>query len=298
MKKKYWSLGIIFLLILSLLAAGCGGDKQLTPQQISEKVIAAYANTKTYKMDLTMNQEMSMQVSEKDQVKFAMETTGTGAIDSAAESMHVSMDMKIKALEGPEEMRDALSQQGNMKMEMYFLNNNIYIYMDLLNSWMKQEVPADLAQAMWGQQDQMNQQIELLKDAEISVLNEESIDNTPCYVVSAKINPEALKKQMEQQITQFAQAAGSQLPAETGDIDIKEYNFTYWVDKESFFIRKTDFTTIMNFPITAAEEGEQQTIDNEMKMTGSIRYYDLNQPTNIKLPAEAESAQTVPMLGE
>ncbi len=27
MKKKYWSLGIIFLLILSLLAAGCGGDR-------------------------------------------------------------------------------------------------------------------------------------------------------------------------------------------------------------------------------------------------------------------------------
>lgn len=299
MNRKSWVSVILLVLIIAMLGTGCSSNgKQLTPQQISEKILTAYSNTKTYKMDLTLSQEMSMQEPEEGKtIKFGIETTGTGAIDSAAKSMQINMDMKMNLLEGAEEIKEALPQQ-SMKMDLYFINNTMYAYMDVLKSWIKQEMTNDLAETMWNQQDQMNQQVELLKNAEINVIKEETIDNSSCYVVSAKIKPEILKEQMEEQMNQFAQASGSQLPVETSNLNIKEYNFIYWVDQESFFVRKCDFTAMLDFAMTAGEEGNEQAINNQMKMSGTFKYYDLNKPVEINLPVEAQNAQTVPIPGQ
>jgi len=295
MKKKHWGLIIVCLLIVSLLVSGCGGNstEKLTPEEIAEKIITTYSETKTYKMDLNINQEMAMN-SSGENVTFGIETIGNGAVDLAKKSMFISMDMKMNVLEGPEEMKQLFAQQGAMNTSLYFMNNTMYMYIDALGAWMKQELTEDLANMMWNQQDQMSQQIELLKEAEIEVLKEEAVDNIPCYVVSVKVDPEKLLAQIEPQMKQAIQASGAEA-IDMDDFNIEKYDYTYWVDKETFFIRQCTFDATIDFPMTITNEaGEEETLDNQMKMTGTVKYYDLNTDVNITLPAEAENAQAMP----
>ena len=130
----------------------------------------SYVQINSYRFLMNMDIETNMGGSE-----MKMSANANGAVNV--------LDKKMMM-----EMSSAIPGANDMELLYYVIGESIYMKMDYFGSeqWMKMNF-SDY-NVSWDTYDQMNMQIDLLDYGEVERLNDETIDNTDCYVL--KIIPD------------------------------------------------------------------------------------------------------------
>ncbi len=296
MKRKTIA-GLIAVVALVAVAmfAGCIEEEQMSTAEIKAMVLATAENIDTYKFDLDMTQKTLIS-NETSDMEIMTISTGKGAADNINEKLMMEMTMTMKMPEKAE-MPDTME----MKMDMYFINNTMYTKMDmgipgLPTQWTKMEMPEGYEES-WESQNQVDQQMELLKVSEMELLEDEKVNDVDCYVL--KLAPDIEKYwdiMMKQEgMSELMQNLQQNVSFDIGEM-IKEMSLKYWIAKDTKFPMKTEMQIKMvmsseDLNIPETEEEFTMTMDQRTDMV----FYDYNKPVTIELPKEAESAAGFPM---
>ena len=278
--KKILAFGAIVLAMMAGLLTACAGEKlaQEEIEQIVADVLAANAEVDTCKFDMEMLTTIEIDGG-SEPGEATMVAGGTGIIDNASREMYMTINMIIDVPEQGEQ---------NMLMENYFVDGWMYARMSIPQmgeQWMKMKMPEE----MWGTENKIAQNVELLKTAkEVNFKGSENVNGIECYVVEVVPGTDALIKMMSQ----------VQMP-EMGDVDVSDFNLANllkemsikeWIAKDSYLFVKTEnrmFVQILPGDVGATEEDfKKMTEDIDMQMT----FYDYNEAVSIELPQEAFEA--------
>ena len=286
MGKKIIALSLALVMALSLTA--CGGEDLPTAQEVVDGATEAMGNMRTCQMDMDMSLDMNGEV-EGESLEMNAGIDLSGALD--IENMQMQMDMAMDAAVTGEEDVD-------MEMEMYLLDNTIYIMTDALGMgpmWIKSEIPEEMLGEIpgeyWDPTELMEIQAEFLEAVEVEVTGSEKVDGVDCYVLEATADIEQLWELVMQQ--------AEEMGLETDDIpeDFEEildeifqsYSVKVWIAKDTYFFAKAEIDIAIELTPEAMgimdEEGEMA-----IEATLTISIYDHNQPVSIELPPEAENA--------
>ena len=170
-------------------------------------------------------------------------------------------------------------------LEEYLLNDTIYIKMD--GNWTIMKLPAAAA---WSQQNTMEQQVNMFKQSDLTLIGSEIVDGQDCYKVRAEMDMG----------TYAGRDTASYLPmASTNNTDLFRnltLNVYYWITKDTHLLKKTDVLEV--FTVTPQSLGLPATgpARQEMRIdsTVSMLFEGFNERVNIMLPPEARKAQPSP----
>ncbi len=295
MKRKTIA-GLIAVVALVAVAmfAGCIEEEQMSTAEIKAMVLATAENIDTYKFDLDMTQKTLIS-NETSDMEITTISTGKGAADNINEKLMMEMTMTMKMPEKAE-MPDTME----MKMDMYFINNAMYMKMDLgipeiPAQWTKTEMPG--YEESFESQNQVELQMELLNVSEVELLEDEAVNGVDCYVLNITIDTEKYWDIMMKQegMSELMQNLQQNVSFDIGEM-IKEMSLKYWIAKDTKFPMKTEMQIKMvmsseDLNIPETEEEFTMTMDQRTDMV----FYDYNKPVTIELPKEAESAVGFPM---
>ncbi len=265
-------------LVLFVTVMGCGSAASLTDEQIAAKALGAYDDITTVKMDMEMTMDMEAVGGEKP-ISYQMNMKANGSVDIPETEMAMAMtvDMDIPELGAQK-----------MSTDMYIVDGWMYMKMSMPvigEQWLKSR----LDDSMWNQQNQVEQQIQLLKSAiKTRSLGQETVGGVECYIL--EITPD---------MAALADFVGSQLGSQDGadalaDIDLakvfKSITITEWVAADTYLPARMVMNILMemnedDFGSTNAGN-ELVTVD----MVLTVNYSDYNQPVTIVLPPEAANA--------
>lgn len=244
--------------------------------------VSATAAVDTYKFDMDML--MTMEMSGGDQpAKVAMESDTSGTVDNANKEMQMAMNMNVD-----------IPDQGKQKLAMEFYVVGGWMYTKIgIPGVGEQWIKTKLTEEMWQAQNQIGQQIELLKTATaVNLLGSEDVNGTASYVIEIVPSMEALGKLLSQQ----------QLPG-TEDIDLGQLNLAglfkemlikQWITKDGHLLVKSEVHLLMEMSSddvgATKEDFEKMTIDMNIEM----KIYDYDQAASIELPEGALEAPEMP----
>jgi hypothetical protein len=265
-------------LVLFVTVMGCSTAAALSEEQIVANTLGAYDDISTVKMDMEMTMAMDATGSEEP-VNYQMNLKANGAVNIPETEMFMAMTMEMDIPE---------TGAQNMSTDLYVVDNWMYMKLGLGvlgEQWIKSRMDENL----WAQQNQLDQQMQLLKSAvKTRSLGKETVDGVECYVL--EITPDMAA------LTNFI---GSQLDAQAGadaldEVDLskvfKSMTVIEWVAAGTCLPTKTEITILMEMNAedfgSSAEGYEQMTID----MVMTIKYSDYNKPVTIVLPPEAANA--------
>ena len=178
----------------------------------------------------------------------------------------------------------------DMTMEMYMLDDDMYMKMDVPGmgeEWMK--MPATDASMAEFNLDMVGDQLALLESyGEIEYLRDENIDGSECYVL-----------QMFPDLAAIMDWVGDQGLADLGldwdDLDniddmFDEISYIIWIDKDTKYIKKMTVSMLMKMSGEDFDDLGGAFGEVTMEVSMDLEMYDHNEPVNIVLPEEAENA--------
>lgn len=265
-------------LVLFVTVMGCSSTASLSEEQIVANVLGAYDDITTVKMDMDMTMDLdAVDGEEPFSYQMNMKANGSVNIPETEMAMAITMDMDIPELGAQ-----------NISTDMYIVDDWMYMKIGmagLAEQWIKSR----LDDSMWTQQNQLEQQIQLLKTAvKTTSLGKGNVDGIECYML--EITPDMAA------LTDFI---GSQLGAQTGadalaDVDLsnvfKSMSITEWLAVDTYLPAKMEMTILMEMneeDFGSSTEGYEQMI---IDMVMTVKYSGYNQPVTIVLPPEAANA--------
>ncbi len=288
-RKAIAGLIAVVAIVAVAMCAGCIEEERMSTAEIKEMVLATAENTDTYKFDMDMTQKTLIS-NETDETEMTMTSTGKGAVDNINKKMKMEMTMEL-----PE---GAPQETMEMTMEMYFINNAMYMKMDrgipeMPAQWTKTEMPEEY----WESQNRIGQQMELLNVSEVELLEDEEVNGVDCYVLNITIDTEKYGEILMKQegLGELMQSLRQNDSFDIGEM-IKEMSLKYWIAKDTKFPMKTEMQMEM---VISSEDLNIPETEAGFTMTSNQRtnivFYDYNKPVTIELPKEAESAGEYPM---
>ena len=273
---------VLAVAVLSTLGCGNAATTPLTPQEIAANTVNAYSSVKTVKIAMNMVVGMNLEGG-KQPMKIDMKADATGSIDVAATRMNMLMNV---------DMNVPVAGQQKTSTEMYVVDDYLYMKVSVpgaADQWLKTKLSA----AVWQQQNQLDQQIEMLKTAiKVESLGEEVVDGTNCYVLSVTPDMAALAGFLASELQQGA-SADILKDADLGKL-FKSVTVKEWVSKKDYLPLKVDMS--MSLEMRPEDVGATSTDFARMTMDMSVlgTYSDYNKPVTISLPAAAASAKETP----
>lgn len=266
--KKFISSLLVLLIMVTAVACG-SGESQITGEELIDGVLASMENQENYRyeMDIVYNMSGTME-GEYGEIDFEWEIDGV--IDMPGRQM--LMDMKTYM-----NMRADTQTEETSMLKAYILGDIAYVGQVSEVSptdWVKGDIPEDF----WELQNYVNEQVELLRDAEVTIVGTEKIGGLSCYVADISPEQQNLLSYIKEQVEQ-------NLPFEITEDSISNYSQKGWYAKETFFPMKSH----QEFDFTF-ELGEDELIAHYII---DMLFSDYNEPVTIELPPEAEDAEYV-----
>jgi len=200
-------------------------------------------------------------------------------------------------------------------MEMYLINNITYMKVDLgipfmpaLWIKMKQPVVDETYNEAYNEsylsfQDQLELLMTLLNSSNVTLLDDEVVDGTDCYLLKIELDFKKLLEFLMNQTTMGVDIPGfdnltlgnNSQEMEIGNvsdgmgnsIDMMNMSMTEWIAKDTYLVMKAEAT--LDMTTTSPDTGEEATTAIDFNM----RFYDYNVPVTIVLPPEAEAAMDI-----
>ncbi len=275
------------LLALALLLCSSGAFCQtngtipgdLNASTLRSLVVDSSAKLESYSFSMEMVQNIDLiNLSSGEAQKLYTRSIGFGFTNMTDRALKLVM-ASLTYEKGDEENSTAVA------LEEYLLNDTIYIKMD--GNWTIMKLPAAAA---WSQQNTMEQQVNMFKQSDLTLIGSEIVDGQDCYKVRAKMDMG----------TYAGRDTTSYLPmASTNNTDLFRnltLNVYYWITKDTHLLKKTDVLEVftldpqsLGLPATGPESQEMR-IDS----TVSMLFGGFNERVNIVLPPEARKAQPSP----
>jgi hypothetical protein len=273
---------VLVVAALSILGCGNVATTPLTPQEIASNAVSAYKDVKTAKIAMTMVTGMNIEGG-KQPMKIDMKADATGSMDIAATRMSMLMNA---------DMNVPMAGEQKTSTEMYIVDNYLYMKATVqgaADQWLKTK----LSSTMWQQQNQLDQQIEMLKTAiKVESMGEEVVGGTACYVLSVTPDMAALAGFLASELQQGT-SAGILKNVDLGKM-FKSVAIKEWVSKRDYLPLKVDMS--MSLEMSPEDVGAKSTDFTKMTMDMAVQgnYSDYNKPVSITLPAEAAGAKETP----
>jgi hypothetical protein len=291
--KRELMAGLIAVLVIAsvMMFSGCveEEEKKMSAPDIKAMVLANAEETNSYKFDMNTTMKMTMS-NETGEIELTMLSNGRGVVDLVDKKMNLNMNSSI-------EMPETTEVPGPMEMEMYLVNNTMYMKMDLgipelPAQWTKIEMP-EAYEESWTSQNQLEQQMALLNISEVELLDDEELNGVDCYVL--KIVPEMGKFWNSTMAAVMDKSTRSLAPGMDIQKMMKRMSTKEWIAKDTKFPMKTQMAMniVMSSEDLAIPETEEKftiTADEEVE----TRFYDYNKPVSIELPEAAEAAVAWP----
>lgn len=249
---------ILAVLGLSLMVAGCssvlsdGGDGADVDL---DGMTADELQTKA------VNASQSVETATFTQ-ELAVDVDGQGSVEMDTEGA-IDLDAEKMRMEGEMDMQDQ-----TFELTQYVIGDRMYAQIG--GVWQQQ--PAQ--QNMWDQNQYVQQQQALESATDVEVVDRTTTNGHEVYVMDVDIDEERLLELVQQQGAQ--QGMGQMYEG----MDISNVEATQHIDTETHQIRHME----MEMDLSAA--GEEMTIS--MTMT----YDEINEPVDITLPEEARQADS------
>jgi len=267
--------------------------ERASADELKEMIPASVEEINTYKFDMDMTQK-TLIGNETGETEMTTISTGSGTVDETNKKMKLVV---MTTMQLPEEAK--MPETREMKMDIYFINNTLYMKMDLgipeiPAKWTKMEMPEEY----WESQNQIGQQMELLNVSKVELLEGEKVNDVDCYVL--KLTPD-IEKYWETVMKQEGLGELMQSLRQNDSFDIgkliKEMSLKQWIAKGTKFPMKTEVQIIMvmssaDLNIPETEEEFTMTMDQRT----NIVFYDYNKPVTIEVPKEAENATEFPVM--
>jgi uncharacterized lipoprotein NlpE involved in copper resistance len=292
--KNIAGLIAITAIVVVIMLSGCANKEQTNTAGIKEMILASVEKIDTYKFDMDLTQETLIS-NETDETEMTTVSTGKAVVDASNKIMSLEMTSSIETPDKAE-MPDGPME---ITMVMYLVDNAMYMKMDMgipeiPVQWRKIDMPEGYEDS-WDSQNQMEQQIELLRISEVDLLKAETVNGVDCYVL--KITPD-MDKYSEFLMKQGGMSELMQGMQEDFDIGnlIKGMSITQWIAKDTLFPTKTEMQ--MKMVISSEDlnlEDTEETFTMTLDQSTTLVFYDYNEPVNLELPEDAKNAGAFPM---
>ena len=314
MKMKAGLIVVVAIAAVMMLSSYAGAQ---SPDEITESVRINSTEVKTYKYDMNMTID-TLTSNETNVTEMTIKVNAGGEMDIINESMWMRMHINVNPSEDMGENANmgagelpSLDMPEPM-MEMYLINNITYMKVDLgipfmPALWIKMKPPVvdetynkAYNESYLSFQDQLELLMTLLNSSNVTLLDDEVVDSTDCYVLKLELDFKKLLEFLMNQTTMGVAIPGfdnqtlgnNSQEMEIGNvsdgmgnsINIMNMSMTEWIAKDTYFMMKTEAT--LDMTTTTLDTGEEATT----AIVFNQRYYDYNVPVTIELPAEAENA--------
>ncbi len=260
--------GVLCLIFFLIVISAC--TKELTTQEMQDKLIQANSNLNSYSMNMKLSIRMGLDIGNQ-KTEIASESSVMGGVDV------INKRMSLKGIAKSE----ALGAKTEFEIETYILDD--IIYSKSINIWTKQKLQEEL----WVQNDYLQQSLELIKSGPIEQLPDETIKGNSYYAI--KLTPDKKK------IVEFILKQQNQDESLNKDIDfndmVKGVSYIIWINKKTFVIERIKALISMemtgkNLGVTDAKEPAKVAMGFEMDTSIS----EINKPVDVVLPPEARNA--------
>lgn len=283
--KKFVAVVVTACLIPLVLSAGCANGEVSDAEldRIVREVIQANADVETTAFDLTLDSVVEVQ-GDAEVSEVAVTGVGSGVVDSANETMHMTMNM-VTTVPG----QDAIE----LPVEYYIVDGWMYMSMEIPGQgiqWMKMQMPG----GMWEEQSQIQQQIDLLRDAEeVTHLGTQEVGGVQCHVVKIVPDMASVQQMVSQAQGQMSDLEGLDLSAMDLGTMIQSMSMTQYIAEDSLLFMKTvqHIELVIMPDQMGIPEGEFERIIEEISTTMVFR--DFNEAATIQLPQGALAATQI-----
>jgi hypothetical protein len=282
----------LMLLTLVLLFCSSGSFGQMNNTAFDESMAAALrtlvidssANLSSYSFSMDMKQNIDLaNLSTNETQKICTRSIGYGTANMTEKALKLSL-ASLTYAKGDQQNTSAIA------IDEYLINDTLYLKVD--GNWTAMKMPG-IAES-WSKQNTMNEQLEMFNQSRLTLVGSEDVDGEDCYKVLAVNNMGDMANQLSADMT-------SLLPIQSMNYSDIFRNMTldicYWITKDTHLLKKTDvrevFTmTPQSLGLTGNESSNvQMQINSEIVML----FEGFNDRVSIRLPAEAEMAQSYPL---
>jgi hypothetical protein len=279
------------LLALTLLLCSSGAFCQtnstipgdLNASALRSMVVDSSAKLESYSYSMEMVQNIDLvDLSTGEAQRLYTRSIGLGFTNMTDRALKLVM-ASLTYEKGDEENSTAIA------LEEYLLNDTMYIKMD--GNWTVVKLPA--AAAAWSQQNTMEQQVNMFKQSDLTVMGSEIVDGQDCYKVRAKMDMSAIAGQQSGGMASYMPISS------TNDTDLFRnvtLNVYYWITKDEYLLKKMDMLEVftldpqsLGLPAKGPERQEMRIISET-----SMLFEGFNESVNIVLPPEVRNAQPIP----
>ena len=279
--KKLLMLSLALVLSFSLVAfVGC---KEQLPKDEMDRVLAGAetANYDTVSFDVDMPMTVEAEGG-SDPGTVIVDISGTGSMDIVNQAMQMTMDMGM----------NMMGESTDISAEVYILDG--WMYTGVVVSGMgEQWAKSVMTEALWQEQDQVNQYTELLATAvEVKYKGTETVNGIECYVFEIEPDMDTLGALLTEETASMGamNLSGLDLEQLYKELSVKE-----WLAKDGCRLQRAEVEIVMEL----RPEDVGATSDDFEKMTIGIsmimRFYAYGQPLNVVLPPEALAAEETPL---
>jgi hypothetical protein len=278
--KKLLLLSLALVLSFSLVAfVGC---KEKLPQEEMDQIIAdaVAASYDTVSFDTDFPMTITVEGG-SDPGTLTVAMSGTGAIDTIAQAMRMTMAIDIGVAD---------TEPQSASAEVYVFEGWMYTGVSITDAGMQWAKMA-LTEPLWQQQDKVGQYAELLATAvEVEYKGTETVNGVECYLFELEPDMDTLGALLVEETSSLGliNLSGLDLAALYQELSVKE-----WLAKDSHLLQRTEIEIVMEI----SPEDVGATSDDFEKMTMDIgmtmRFYAYDQPFTVVVPPEALAAEEV-----
>lgn len=247
-------------------------DSELTAGDVYSKALESSEEMESAEVTMNMKQQIE---SEADSTALDMESNF---------DMQMTMDpLAIYQKGNTKMMIDGEAGMPEMEIEMYMIDDGIYLYSDQLGNWVKMDNAAmDAVNAMAGEQPDPSEQLKMLEEYTDELSFEQS-DNE--FILKLNADGEKFNDLVQEMIEDFLppemmDAMGEEDQEALENMTMNSVSYEIFIDKESFDMNA--FT--MDMDMTMEAEGEALHIVQNMESD----YSNINNVDPIEVPEDVK----------
>lgn len=282
-------IGVVVAMLMLFSMAACGGNKgegapaesgKTTPEEAVKAAQTKMQEVKSLESEMIMDMAMS----------------------SGGQSLKMKTNANMVTFEDPMKLKISMTMDmgeefgGAQEMEMYAdeVDGSTTLYMNMMDTWYKQTVPAEQL-AEYDTQENMNTYLD--GSSSLKEAGTEQVNGADATRYDGIISGDALKETME---TSGAlenlrpMLEGTNIQAEEIYKDLKDISVSIWIDTEGYPVKcEMDMTDMMQSLMTKIMEAggatEEQNVNVDV-MKVSITSKNFNNATDFEIPEEAKNA--------
>ncbi|MEW9677050.1 DUF6612 family protein [Lentibacillus sp. L22] len=282
---KKWFL-ILVAGVMALVLAACnetaepteGASKEkeskLTAEEVYQKALDASEDMKS--AEVTMDLQQHIEASGDEPV--AMDTNSNYDTKMTMDPMAMYMKGVTKM-----EMDGTDEELPDMDMEIYMVDDGMYLYSDQIGDWVKMDgASMDMVEQMAGQQPDPSEQLKMIKDYTDDMSFEQNDD---AFILKLDANGEKFNELMQKMIQEnlpeeLQQELGDEGQEVLDNMKINSMAMEYTIDKESYDIKSLD----MDMDMSMKAEDEEMNIVQNVKAD----YSNINKVDPIEVPDDVK----------